>query len=386
MLQSERLRLTLTMFLIASLPACQPSRPQDDTLTVQDEATDAFAAQRTRMVRDQLRSRGIREQAVLAAMARVPRHRFVPTMYEDMSYADHPVPIGFDQTISQPYIVAYMTEAAQVSPSDKVLEVGTGSGYQAAILGELAREVYTIEIIPELASGARTLLEELGYKNVHVRTGDGYAGWKEHAPFDAIVVTAAPDHVPQALVDQLAVNGRMIIPVGTGEQEMRVITRTAKGVTQQSTLRVRFVPLVRSPANPEAEFRNQLGRKWELASLGAREIPPPPPGTPRDVIGKDLVPGRRPTISFNANPAGAGGRSFCNGYGGPYVIRGDSLRIDRIESSAVGCDTSDSLETRFFRGLRDTRRFEIDSRSLVLITADGMRLTFVPAEPDSVVR
>lgn len=197
------------------------------------------------MVREQLRARGIREPAVLAAMTRVPRHRFVPALYEDLSYADHPVPIGFDQTISQPYIVAYMTEAARVSSNEKVLEVGTGSGYQAAILGELAREVYTIEIIPELASGARNILSELGYTNVHVRTGDGYAGWKEHAPFDAIVVTAAPDHVPQALVEQLAVNGRMIIPVGAGEQEMRVITRTASGVTQESTLRVRFVPLVR---------------------------------------------------------------------------------------------------------------------------------------------
>lgn len=239
--------------LIGSLSACQPSRSQDDTRPMEGEANDPFAAQRTRMVRDQLRSRGIREQAVLAAMARVPRHRFVPAIHQDESYADHPVPIGFDQTISQPYIVAYMTEAAQVSPGEKVLEVGTGSGYQAAVLGELAREVYTIEIIPELASGARTLLEELGYRNVHVRTGDGYAGWKEHAPFDAIVVTAAPDHVPQALVDQLAVNGRMVIPVGTGEQEMRVITRTTKGVTHQSTLRVRFVPLVRPDTTGSSE-------------------------------------------------------------------------------------------------------------------------------------
>lgn len=235
----------LLPLLLGSLTGCRPSRPEDDSLPVQGEANDPFAAERARMVREQLRARGIREPAVLAAMTRVPRHRFVPALYEDLSYADHPVPIGFDQTISQPYIVAYMTEAARVSSNEKVLEVGTGSGYQAAILGELAREVYTIEIIPELASGARNILSELGYTNVHVRTGDGYAGWKEHAPFDAIVVTAAPDHVPQALVDQLAVNGRMIIPVGAGEQEMRVITRTASGVTQESTLRVRFVPLVR---------------------------------------------------------------------------------------------------------------------------------------------
>ena len=162
-----------------------------------------------------------------------------------MAYDDIPLPIGFGQTISQPYIVGYMTEVANISRGEKVLEIGTGSGYQAAILGEIAREVYTIEIVPELAERARNLLRELRYSNVQVRTGDGYAGWKEHAPFDAIVVTAAPDHVPQALVDQLAVNGRMIIPVGTGEQEMRVITKTPRGVTEQKTLSVRFVPLVR---------------------------------------------------------------------------------------------------------------------------------------------
>lgn len=162
-----------------------------------------------------------------------------------MAYADQPLPIGFRQTISQPYIVGYMSEAAGISAEHKVLEIGTGSGYQAAILAELAREVYTIELIPELAEGARTVLRDLGYTNVEVRTGDGYAGWKEQAPFDAIVVTAAPDHVPQALVDQLAINGRMIIPVGTGAQQMRVITRTATGIREELTLPVRFVPLVR---------------------------------------------------------------------------------------------------------------------------------------------
>jgi protein-L-isoaspartate(D-aspartate) O-methyltransferase len=197
------------------------------------------------MVRAQLRARGIEDQRVLAAMARVPRHRFVPAPIESLAYADQALPIGFDQTISQPYIVAYMTEAAAVSPGDRVLEVGTGSGYQAAILAELAREVYTIEIIPELATRARTLLHELGYANVHVRAGDGYLGWREHAPFDAIVVTAAPDHVPPALVEQLAVNGRMLIPVGTAEQELRLLTKTAGGVMEQTMLEVRFVPLVR---------------------------------------------------------------------------------------------------------------------------------------------
>ncbi len=203
------------------------------------------APERIRMTEQQLRARGIRDPAVLAAMTRVPRHRFVPAQYQDAAYGDHPLTIGFEQTISQPYIVAYMTEAAQIAAGDRVLEIGTGSGYQAAVLAELAREVYSIEIIPELATRARTVLDELGYGNVHVRAGDGYAGWPEHAPFDAILVTAAPDHVPQALVQQLAVGGRMVIPVGTGEQEMRVITKTPTGVIEQTTLSVRFVPLVR---------------------------------------------------------------------------------------------------------------------------------------------
>ena len=201
------------------------------------------------MVREQLHARGIRDSAVLMAMARVPRHRFVPPSEQRLAYADSPLPIGYDQTISQPYIVAYMAETAQIASHERVLEIGTGSGYGAAILAQLAREVYTIEIIPELAERARGVLDELGYANVTVRAGDGYAGWREQAPFDAIVVTAAPDHVPPALVEQLAMNGRMIIPVGRGDQEMRVITRTPAGVTQETTLLVRFVPLVRPPAD-----------------------------------------------------------------------------------------------------------------------------------------
>jgi protein-L-isoaspartate(D-aspartate) O-methyltransferase len=184
-------------------------------------------------------------------MATVPRHRFVLPSDVQFAYGDHPLPIGYDQTISQPYIVAYMTEAARISPEGRVLEIGTGSGYQAAVLAELAREVYSIEIIPELAERARTTLRELGYTNVHVRTGDGYLGWPEHAPFDAILVTAAPDHVPPALVEQLAVNGRMVIPVGEEEQEMRVLTKTAQGVLEQQTFRVRFVPLIRQETGPK---------------------------------------------------------------------------------------------------------------------------------------
>lgn len=232
------------LLLSGVLSSCQPS-PSRDSLPARTDAQDPFARERTRMVQEQLRDRGIHNRAVLEAIARVPRHRFVPAPFQHLAYADRPLPIGFDQTISQPYIVGYMTEAADVSAAHRVLEIGTGSGYQAAVLGELAREVYSIEIVPELATRARTLLRELGYDNVHVRTGDGYAGWKEHAPFDAILVTAAPDHVPPALVEQLAVNGRMIIPVGADDQEMRVLTKTPAGVVEQTTLQVRFVPLVR---------------------------------------------------------------------------------------------------------------------------------------------
>lgn len=199
------------------------------------------------MVQDQLRGRDITDSAVLRAMSAVPRHELVPAEVRQFAYDDNPLPIGFGQTISQPYIVAYMTQAADIAPGDKVLEIGTGSGYQAAVLAELARDVYSIEIVPELAERARRDLHRLGYRNVHVRAGDGYAGWPEHAPFDAIVVTAAPDHVPPALVEQLAVNGRMVIPVGDRVQEMRVITRTARGVTEERTIPVRFVPLVRPP-------------------------------------------------------------------------------------------------------------------------------------------
>ena len=209
---------------------------------------DAYRRERQRMVEEQLRARGIRSRAVLEAMLRVPRHRFVPAAVTHLAYRDHPLPIGQEQTISQPFIVAYMTEAADISRTERVLEIGTGSGYQAAILGEVAREVYTIEIIPELAAGARRILHELGYGNVNVRTGNGYLGWAERAPFDAIIVTAAPDHVPPALVEQLAVNGRMVIPVGTTNQEMMIITKTREGVIHRRTIPVRFVPMTGRPS------------------------------------------------------------------------------------------------------------------------------------------
>ena len=208
---------------------------------------DSFAAARAEMVEQQIRRRDIQAPAVLKAMQKVPRHRFVPLSVRHLAYADHPLPIGSEQTISQPYIVAYMTEAAGISHTDKVLEIGTGSGYQAAVLGEIAREVYTIEIIPELAEGARSILSELGYRNVHVKAGNGYLGWPEHAPFDAILVTAAPEEVPQALVDQLAVGGRMVVPVGATIQDMMIIERTQRGVVERKTIPVRFVPMTGKP-------------------------------------------------------------------------------------------------------------------------------------------
>jgi protein-L-isoaspartate(D-aspartate) O-methyltransferase len=196
------------------------------------------------MVESQIRARGISTPAVLDAMARVPRHIFVPPAERPRAYEDTPLPIGQGQTISQPYIVAYMTEALRVSRDQTVLEIGTGSGYQAAVLAELAREVLTIEIVPELADRARQALADGGYRNVQVRTGNGYLGWPERAPFARIIVTAAPPEIPQALVDQLAVGGIMVVPVGRMFQEMTIVTRTDRGVTQTKTIPVRFVPMV----------------------------------------------------------------------------------------------------------------------------------------------
>ena len=198
---------------------------------------------RMRMVEQQLLARDITDPRVVRAMRRVPRERFVPPDQRQRAYEDRPLPIGHRQTISQPYIVAYMTQALRLTPDAKVLEVGTGSGYQAAVLAELAAAVYSIEIITQLAERARDTLAELGYANVQVRQGDGYAGWPEQAPFDAIMVTAAPDHVPQPLVDQLAVGGRLVIPVGQNRQTLTILTRTEDGVEQDTTLPVLFVPM-----------------------------------------------------------------------------------------------------------------------------------------------
>lgn len=201
-------------------------------------------AQRHRMVDQYIIPRGIKDPAVIAAMRQVPRHRFVPATYSVFAYIDGPLPIGHSQTISQPSLVASMTEELKLKKTDKVLEIGTGSGYQAAILAELADKVLTIEILEPLARQAEQTLTELGYTNVRVRVGDGYKGWPEEAPFDAIIVTAAPDHVPQPLLDQLAIGGRMILPVGRATQTLELYSRTAESIERRTLSLVRFVPLV----------------------------------------------------------------------------------------------------------------------------------------------
>ena len=202
---------------------------------------------RKRMVDQQIAARDIEDARVIDAMRKVPRHEFVPEALRDGAYEDTPLPIGHGQTISQPYIVAYMSEALQLERSHRVLEIGTGSGYQAAILGELAKEVFTIEIVEPLAARARETLARLGHANVHVRAGNGYLGWPEQAPFDRVMVTAAPDAVPPALVDQLKVGGLMAIPVGTGVQELKILRRTPSGLETLRTLPVRFVPMTGKP-------------------------------------------------------------------------------------------------------------------------------------------
>jgi len=242
--RNHRMVLLIIVVLLPLLSCASFSL--SDQLAVEEGTTQDFAQQRRSLV-DQLRSQGINSNAVLDAMLKVPRHEFVPSSQRHFSYQNRPLPIGHGQTISQPFIVGYMTEAASIAPGEKVLEIGTGSGYQAAVLAELAKEVYTIEIIPELAEGARSVLSKLGYQNVRVKTGNGYVGWPEQSPFDAIVVTAAPDEIPQALVDQLAVKGKMVIPVGSMFQEMVIITRDESGVVERRTIPVQFVPMTGKP-------------------------------------------------------------------------------------------------------------------------------------------
>ena len=237
---------TLAATLVLALPGCAPS-PDDGTAGASAQQADCEAT-RGRMVREQIEARGVSDPVVLEAMRSVPRHEFVPAQYWDLAYADRPLPIGLGQTISQPYIVALMTELLEPEPADRILEVGTGSGYQAAVAAHIVDRVYSIELLPELAASAADRLERLAITNVEVRAGDGYLGWPEHAPFDGILVTAGAEHVPPPLVEQLAPGARMIIPVDASPegQVLQVIEKRADGsIDVQEVAPVRFVPLLR---------------------------------------------------------------------------------------------------------------------------------------------
>jgi protein-L-isoaspartate(D-aspartate) O-methyltransferase len=234
-----RLASTLGATMLVATVSCATS--DEGSGTVQPDWTAA----RERMVRTQLRGRDIVDARVLQAMSKVERHLFVPEPQRADAYGDYPLPIGDGQTISQPYSVAFMSQALAIDAQHRVLEIGTGSGYQAAILGELASEVYSVEIVKPLGERARETLASLGYTRIHVRIGDGYQGWPEHAPYDRIMVTAAPEDVPPALVEQLKMGGLMAIPVGRDDQELRILERTADGLKTRQTLPVRFVPMVK---------------------------------------------------------------------------------------------------------------------------------------------
>ncbi len=235
-----RIFLKAALFFAAVFSATIQCRGQR---TMSEPQSDPFYHQRHMMVERQLAGRDITDQRVLDAMMAVRRHEFVTPDYRSEAYIDDPLPIGFGQTISQPYIVALMTQLAEVDSSSRVLEIGTGSGYQAAVLAELTAQVYSIEIVEPLCRRADSTLATLGYENVSIRCGDGYRGWPEAAPFDAIVVTAAPEHVPQPLIDQLKIGGRLIIPVGGNSQDLRRITKTTAGAVSESIIPVRFVPM-----------------------------------------------------------------------------------------------------------------------------------------------
>ncbi len=245
-LRPRRLAFAAGIYLLL---ACAPGTPgaATDGPTPAQTPDDPWAQARARMVDSQLRARDIRDERVLRAMARVPRHLFVPEARRRAAYEDGALPIGLGQTISQPYIVAYMTEALRLRPTDRVLEIGTGSGYQAAVLAELVDEVFTMEIVEALAERARGTLESLGYRNVRVRCGNGYLGWPERAPFDKIIVTAAPEQVPPALIAQLAPGGILVAPVGAPTQVLTIVEKTPTGLTERRTLPVLFVPMTGKP-------------------------------------------------------------------------------------------------------------------------------------------
>lgn len=211
----------------------------------EDKEEAKYAKTRENMVKDQIEARGVTDKRVLAAMRKVQRHKFIPSQLRHLAYTDSPLPIGEGQTISQPYIVALMTELPKLKASEKVLEIGTGSGYQTAVLAELCAHVYTIEILEPLAARAKRLLKELGYANITVKYGDGFLGWEEFAPFDAIIVTCAPSEVPKPLIDQLKDGGRLVIPVGTFYQELKLIEKKNGKLVTKNITPVRFVPMLR---------------------------------------------------------------------------------------------------------------------------------------------
>ena len=243
----QRHARVLWILLLGVLPILGTSCPlkvltADSSPTAVVAGGDAQCEPCAQMVRDQVTAREVRDPRVLAAMRKIRRHLFVPPEWQSLAYADQPLPIGHGQTISQPYIVAFMTEALELKPTDRVLEIGTGSGYQAAVLAELVREVYSMEIVEPLAKDAETRLRRLGYANIQVRAGDGYHSWPDRAPFDAIMVTAAPDHVPAPLLAQLAINGRLVLPVGRFYQDLVRFRRTSTGLKKETLLPVRSCP------------------------------------------------------------------------------------------------------------------------------------------------
>ncbi len=230
-----------TPFLL--MPGGCSTNPRNIQYTTASPDSAELVRLREKMVREQLEARDIKDPRVLASMIQVPRHEFVPVDLIKSAYDDCALPLQLGQTISQPYIVGYMTQALELQGSERVLEVGTGSGYQAAVLAEIVQEVYTIEILPELSKHAAETLARLNYKNVHFRIGDGYAGWPEHAPYDRIIVTAAPERVPQPLIDQLKTGGRIIIPIGRMDQDLVILEKNSSGLSRRSTIPVRFVPM-----------------------------------------------------------------------------------------------------------------------------------------------
>jgi protein-L-isoaspartate(D-aspartate) O-methyltransferase len=246
--QTRRRLVPLAWVLLCSLAGCDAganhgSAARPTGASSPTAAPDAI--QREEMVRQQLEARDIQDERVLAAMREVPRHLFLPEPLQEAAYEDRPLPIGYDVTISQPYIVALMTELAQIDPGDRVLDVGTGSGYQAAVLAQMGARVFGIEIIEPLAEQAAERLEQLGYDAVEVRTGDGFAGWPERGPFDAIIVAAAPARIPPPLTRQLTIGGKLVIPVGADpwQQQLRVVTRTRTGLQEKTITPVAFVPM-----------------------------------------------------------------------------------------------------------------------------------------------